>query len=154
MPDTPQDSAEPTGGRQLISFADMPAHLEAAGLKRVSAQRCRQLAEEDPNWPIPLREAPKVGRVRLFDWAVLEPYFKGRQSRQGQRTDRMKPKPPAKEPGVSYDQKRLLITARVSRRNDERDHADDQLFDGLRERIRQILAEPQYENIEPDVSDY
>ncbi|MEV0917868.1 hypothetical protein AB0I93_26870 [Streptomyces sp. NPDC049967] len=87
MPDSPTEGAEETGGPELISFADIPARLERAGLKRVSAQRCRQLAEEDPNWPVPLDTAMKVGRMRLFDWRVLEPYFRERKTRQGQRTD-------------------------------------------------------------------
>lgn len=88
MPDSPpEEVAQPQGGPDLISFADMPARLEAAGLKRVSAQRCRQLAEEDPAWPVPLDAAVKVGRMRLFDWRVIEPYFRARTSRQGQRTD-------------------------------------------------------------------
>ncbi|MEU2180083.1 hypothetical protein [Streptomyces thermolilacinus] len=76
----------------MISFADMPARLEAAGLRRLSAQRCRQLAEEDPDWPVPLDQALRVGRMRLFDWRVLEPYFRARRSRQGQRTD-LRPRP-------------------------------------------------------------
>lgn len=87
MPDSPPEDANETGGPDLISFADMPARLEAAGLKKVSAQRCRQLAEEDPDWPVPLDQAKKVGRMRLFDWRVIEPYFQKRKSRQGERTD-------------------------------------------------------------------
>ncbi|MEH0650683.1 hypothetical protein QA995_14880 [Streptomyces scabiei] len=91
MPDSPPEEVDETGGPDLISFADMPARLEAAGLKRVSAQRCRQLAEEDPAWPVPIAKAMKVGRMRLFDWRVIEPYFRDRKSRQGQRTDRVNP---------------------------------------------------------------
>lgn len=87
MLDSPQEEVAEAGGPDLISFADIPARLEQAGLKRLSAQRCRQLAEEDPDWPIPLGKAMKVGRMRLFDWRVLEPYFRQRKSRQGQRTD-------------------------------------------------------------------
>lgn len=87
MPDSPTEGVTGTGGPELISFADIPARLERAGLKRVSAQRCRQLAEEDPDWPVPLDAAMKVGRMRLFDWRVLEPYFRERKTRQGQRTD-------------------------------------------------------------------
>jgi hypothetical protein len=103
MPDSPQESADRTGGPELISFADMPARLEAAGLKRISAQRCRQLAEEDPNWPIPMGAALKVGRVRLFDWRALEPYFRERKSRQGQRTDRDQPSSGEPADGTARD---------------------------------------------------
>ncbi|MFF4369653.1 hypothetical protein [Streptomyces sp. NPDC001594] len=91
MPDSPPEEVVETGGPDLISFADMPARLEAAGLKKLSKQRCRQLAETDPDWPVPLAEATKIGRMRLFDWRVLEPYFRSRTSRQGQRTD-LKPR--------------------------------------------------------------
>ena len=77
-------------GVDWVSFADMPDRLEAAGLKRVSRQRCQQLAEQDPAWPVPIDRAKKIGRMRLFDWRVLEPYFRDRKSRQGQR-------PPARE---------------------------------------------------------
>ncbi|MFD5509135.1 hypothetical protein ACFWIB_15340 [Streptomyces sp. NPDC127051] len=87
MPDSPPEEVAETGGPDLISFVDMPARLEAAGLKRISVQRCRQLADEDPAWPKPVT---KVGRVKLFDWRVLEDYFRNRTSRQGQRTDRLK----------------------------------------------------------------
>ena len=92
MPDSPGEQDE-MGGPDLISFADMPARLEAAGLKRLSKQRCRELALTDPAWPVPLDKALKVGRMRLFDWRVLEPYFRERKSRQGQRTD-LADKPP------------------------------------------------------------
>jgi hypothetical protein len=89
MPDSPPEEVAETGGQELISFPDMPARMEAAGLKRVSVQRCRQLAEEDPAWPA---HVMKVGRMRLFDWRVVEAYFRSRKSRQGQRTDRQKPR--------------------------------------------------------------
>jgi hypothetical protein len=72
----------------MVTFPEIPDRLEQAKLKRLSVQRIRQLAEADPDWPIPLDKAPKVGRMRLFDWRVLEPYFRNRKSRQGQRTDR------------------------------------------------------------------
>jgi hypothetical protein len=90
MPDSPREPAE-TEGPDLISFADMPARLEAAGLKVVSKQRCRELALTDPAWPVPVDQALRVGRMRLFDWRVLEPYFRNRTSRQGRRTDLRQP---------------------------------------------------------------
>ncbi|MFJ1865523.1 hypothetical protein ACIOD1_12910 [Streptomyces sp. NPDC088097] len=96
MPDSPPEEVAETGGPDLISFPDMPARMEAAGLKRVSVQRCRQLAEEDPAWPAPVM---KVGRMRLFDWRVVEAYFRNRTSRQGQRPKRQMP--PAE--GGSHD---------------------------------------------------
>ncbi|MEU8555936.1 hypothetical protein AB0C80_18370 [Streptomyces anthocyanicus] len=82
-----------------MTFGQMPERLEAAGLPRLSHQRCRQLAEEDPDWPIPMDKAVKVGRMRLFDWNVLEPYFQGRRKRQGQRTDLQQPEQNGGQPG-------------------------------------------------------
>lgn len=75
----------------MVTFPEMPDRMERAKLKPLTVQRLRQLAETDPDWPLPLDQAPKVGRTRLFDWRVLEPYFRDRKSRQGQRTDRLKP---------------------------------------------------------------
>ena len=89
MPE-PIEGRSKEGGPDLISFADMPDRLEKAKIPKISAARCRQLAEEDPDWPIPMDQALKVGRVRLFDWRVLEPYFRNRKSRQGQRPKRTK----------------------------------------------------------------
>lgn len=85
------------GGPQLVSFADMARALaKIEGLQPLSPQRIRQLAESDPDWPIPMDQAVKTGRIRLFDWRVMEPYFRSRVSRQGQRTD-LPGKPPAAE---------------------------------------------------------
>ncbi|MFI0900515.1 hypothetical protein [Streptomyces sp. NPDC020983] len=81
------DDEQTQGGPDLITFGQMPKRLEAAGLPKLSHQRCRQLAEEDPDWPIPMDQAIRVGRMRLFDWKVLEPYFANRTKRQGRRTD-------------------------------------------------------------------
>lgn len=71
----------------MVTFPEIPDRLEKAKLKRLSVQRIRQLAETDPSWPLPLDQAPRVGRMRLFDWRVLEPYFRDRKSRQGERSD-------------------------------------------------------------------
>ncbi|WP_327376218.1 hypothetical protein OG393_21065 [Streptomyces sp. NBC_01216] len=89
MPNSPEgDDVQARGGPDMVTFPEIPDRLEQAQLKRLTVQRVRQLAETDPDWPIPLDQAPKVGRMRLFDWHVLEPYFRNRKSRQGQRTDR------------------------------------------------------------------
>ena len=90
MPSPAGENERAEGGPDLVTFGQMPERLEAAGLPKLTHQRCRQLAEEDPDWPIPMDKAVKVGRMRLFDWNVLEPYFRSRKSRQGRRTDRSK----------------------------------------------------------------
>jgi hypothetical protein len=127
----------------------MPARLEAAGIPRVSAARCRQLAEQDPDWPIPLSSAQKIGRVRLFDWTILEPYFRGRQSRQGQRTDRMKAEPQAKAARAAYDRKELLIVTHLPRCDDEPDQAASELFNELTDRVRAVVTDERYEGLAP-----
>lgn len=90
MPSPAEEEEQAQGGPDLVTFGQMPARLEAAGLPKLSHQRCRQLAETDPDWPVPMDQAQQVGRIRLFDWTLLEPYFRNRKSRQGQRTDRLK----------------------------------------------------------------
>jgi hypothetical protein len=87
MPSPSGEDEQTQGGPDLVTFGQMPDRLTAAGLPRLTHQRCRQLAEQDPDWPIPMDTAVKVGRMRLFDWRVLEPYFRTRTLRQGQRTD-------------------------------------------------------------------
>lgn len=96
MPRSPHEEAPDQGGPDLASFADMSRRLADAGVK-LSPQRIRQLAEKDPSWPIPMDEAPKTGRIRLFDWRVMEPYFATREKRQGERTD-LPPKPAPEAP--------------------------------------------------------
>lgn len=94
MPNSPEgEQTHARGGPEMVTFPEMPDRLEAAKMPRLSVQRIRQLAETDPDWPLPLDQAPKVGRIRLFDWRVLEPYFRNRKLRQGQRTD-LKETPP------------------------------------------------------------
>ncbi|MGW9437959.1 hypothetical protein [Streptomyces sp. NPDC055607] len=85
----------------MVTFPEIPDRLEQAELKRLTVQRIRQLAETDPDWPLPLDQAPKVGRMRLFDWRVLEPYFRNRKSRQGQRPNRPRPKESSDDAGSS-----------------------------------------------------
>ena len=85
MPSPAGEDAHTEGGPDLVTFGQMPERLQAAGLKKLTHQRCRQLAETDPDWPIPMDKAQRVGRMLLFDWNVLEPYFRARKSRQGQR---------------------------------------------------------------------
>ena len=98
MPSPAREEEQPQEGPDLVTFGQMPARLEAAGLTKLSHQRCRQLAETDPGWPIPMDKAIKVGRMSLFDWHVLEPYFRSRTKRQGERTDL-----PSKKEGPDAD---------------------------------------------------
>lgn len=84
MPSSPTEGERPPEVPKLVTIPEMPALLEAAGLKRVGPARIRQLAAEDEDWPKPVFER---GRTRIFDWAAVEGYFRRRVTRQGERTD-------------------------------------------------------------------
>lgn len=84
MPSSPNEGERASEVQKLVTIPEMPALLEAAGLKRVGPARIRQLAAEDEDWPKPVFER---GRTRIFDWAAVERYFRGRTTRQGERTD-------------------------------------------------------------------
>lgn len=70
--------------RKLVTIPQIPALLEAAGLKKIGPARIRQLAAEDGDWPAPVFQH---GRTRVFDWGAVEQYFRKRILRQGERTD-------------------------------------------------------------------
>lgn len=89
MPNAPQDAR--TTEPELVTIPQIPARLEAAGLKRVEAPRIRQLTKRDPAWPAPVLES---GRTRVYEWKAVLRYFRTRQVRQGERTDLKKPAGP------------------------------------------------------------
>ncbi|MER7813822.1 hypothetical protein [Streptomyces sp. NPDC096153] len=84
MPSSPNEGERAPEVPKLVTIPEMPALLEAAGLKRVGPARIRQLAAQDDEWPKPVFER---GRTRIFDWAAVERYFRRRVTRQGERTD-------------------------------------------------------------------
>ena len=51
----------------------------------MTRQRVAQLAETDPDWPVPKEQWRPVGRYWLLPWTPLEPYFKVRSSRPGRK---------------------------------------------------------------------
>lgn len=82
MPNSPEQR-EPAGPT-LVQIPDMPDHLEADGLKRLTPARIRQLAADDPAFPAPIYER---GQVRIWDMDAVLRYFRARVLRQGERTD-------------------------------------------------------------------
>lgn len=78
-------SEEPEpGGPELISLRELARRLVAEGvLEQISHQRVSQISREDPKFP----PIVMVGRAKAVDWRKAEPYFRGRNVRQGQRTD-------------------------------------------------------------------
>lgn len=74
----------------MVSFRELARRLVADGVvPRMSNQRVSQLAREDPEFP----PVMTIGRSKAVDYRVARPYFAGRKTRQGQRTDLH---PPAK----------------------------------------------------------
>lgn len=92
MPSPKGEDAPKEGVPRLVTIPQIPDLLEAAGIKRVGPARIRQLASQE-GWPAPVFED---GRVRIFDWAAVERYFRSREIRQGERNDL----PPRPEPGA------------------------------------------------------
>jgi hypothetical protein len=89
MPSSPSEGERAPEVPKLVTIPQIPELLEAVGLKKVGPARIRQLASDDEDWPKPVFE---TGRTRVFDWAAVERYFRGRVTRQGERTD-LKPDP-------------------------------------------------------------
>lgn len=72
------------GGPEMMSFRELARRLVADGVvPRMSNQRVSQLAREDPAFP----PVVQIGRSKAVDYRAARPYFAGRKSRQGQRTD-------------------------------------------------------------------
>lgn len=49
---------------------------------------------------------------------------------------------------MGYDQRKLMIVARVSRHNDERDEEHDRLWEKLREEVETLCERPEYQEID------
>lgn len=78
----------------MISLRELARRLVAEGvLEKISHQRLSQISREDPKFP----PVVMVGRSKAVDWRKAEPYFRGRNVRQGQRTDLRRPSPAASE---------------------------------------------------------
>ncbi|OII64609.1 hypothetical protein BJP40_19925 [Streptomyces sp. CC53] len=84
MSSSPREEASAEEAPRLVTIPQIPALLEAAGLKKVGPARIRQLAADDKDWPAPVFA---TGRTRVFEWSAVERYFRNRTTRQGERTD-------------------------------------------------------------------
>ncbi|MFI8865324.1 hypothetical protein ACIGNW_00175 [Streptomyces sp. NPDC053707] len=72
----------------MVSFRALAQRLVADGVvERMTHQRVSQLSREDPAFP----RVVQIGRSKAVDYRLARPYFAGRKSRQGERTD-LKPK--------------------------------------------------------------
>ncbi|MFD1832427.1 hypothetical protein ACFSJS_22665 [Streptomyces desertarenae] len=84
--------AEAEGGPDMVSFRELARRLVADGVvERITHQRVSQLSRDDPEFPPTI----KVGRSKAVDYRLAAPYFRTRKSRQGQRTDLLRERPPA-----------------------------------------------------------
>lgn len=75
----------------MLSLRALADRLVADGVvEKISHQRVSQLAREDPAFP----PVVQIGRSKAVDYRLARPYFAGRITRPGWRTD-LKGKPPA-----------------------------------------------------------
>nr|PPQ62278.1 hypothetical protein C5F59_10860 [Streptomyces sp. QL37] len=74
----------------MVSFRELVRRLVADGVvERMTHQRVSQLSRDDPDFPAVVQ----IGRSKAVDYRAARPYFAGRKSRQGQRTDLRPPAP-------------------------------------------------------------
>jgi hypothetical protein len=82
--------ADDEGGPDMISFRELARRLVNEGVvERITHQRISQIRRDDPEGFPPVVQ---IGRSMAVDYRQARPYFAGRKSRQGQRTD-LKDKP-------------------------------------------------------------
>ncbi|WP_433856713.1 hypothetical protein [Streptomyces kronopolitis] len=83
MSDSPEGVPHAQEQPVLVSIPEMPDRLEAAGLRKLTTARIRQLAGTDA-FPDPVYTR---GRLRLWLWPAVEAYFRDRKLTPGARTD-------------------------------------------------------------------
>lgn len=77
----------------MVSFRELARRLVADGVvKSMSHQRLSKIAREEPGFP----PVVTVAGAKVVDYRLARPYFAGRVTRPGWRTD-LKGKPPAAE---------------------------------------------------------
>ena len=67
----------PAGQVELVTLAEIGRRV---GL---TTERVRQLARDDPNWPVPRTQWLRLGRYWLVPWQPVEAYFAARDRRSG-----------------------------------------------------------------------
>jgi hypothetical protein len=73
--------AEP---EELVTLTEIARRVRDLGYaERMSRQRVVQLAETDPNWPVPKEQWKQVGRYWLLPWPPIEAYFQQRSPSRG-----------------------------------------------------------------------
>ncbi|MFZ3595097.1 hypothetical protein [Streptomyces sp. BH104] len=83
MADSPQGVPHAPEQPVLVSIPEMPDHLEAAGLRKLTTARIRQIAQT-ADFPAPVYTR---GRLRVWSWPAVEAYFRERKLTPGARTD-------------------------------------------------------------------
>ncbi|WP_046500769.1 hypothetical protein [Streptomyces odonnellii] len=69
----------------MVSFRELARRLVDEGVvERITHQRISQIRRDDPEGFPPV---VPIGRSLAVDYRVARPYFAGRKSRQGERTD-------------------------------------------------------------------
>jgi hypothetical protein len=86
------------GGPDMVSFRELARRLVADGIvERITHQRVSQIRHEDPEGFPPV---VPIGRSLAVDYRLAAPYFRGRVTRPGWRTD-LKGKPAPADPDQS-----------------------------------------------------
>lgn len=71
---------------EWLSASETARRVVAEGLApKMSRQRIMQLAESDPDWPVPRAEWRTIANMWLFPWTPIREFFSTRTVRQGQR---------------------------------------------------------------------
>jgi hypothetical protein len=91
---TPSPMLVSASGAVGISTVDWHAYegqwVNVAEISRrvgLSRARVMQIAQSDPDWPVPREQWRFIANMWLFPWPLIEPFFAGRDVRQGQRSD-------------------------------------------------------------------
>jgi len=81
--------ADEREGPDMVSFRELARRLVADGVvERITHQRISQIRRDDPDGFPPV---VPVGKSLAVDYRKARPYFARRKSRQGRRTDLIKP---------------------------------------------------------------
>lgn len=68
----------------MVSFRELARRLIADGIvETISHQRLSKISREDPDFP----PVVKIGSSNAVDYRLAAPYFRGRVTRPGWRTD-------------------------------------------------------------------
>lgn len=79
---------------EWVTPSEIARRVVSLGMRKsFTRTRVMQIAQSDPEWPVPRDQWRSIANMWLFPWPPVEDYFRNGKSRQGQRP----PSPPAAE---------------------------------------------------------